>query len=259
MRFIGQHHIMRQFKFILPDLFKNTDKGANILLKGPSGYGKTELALKTCKYLAGESFHLFNGEDRPFSFTKRVVFIDEIHQVTNLERLYHIMDSGRFVMIFATNLDGNLPEAFVNRCYEFILEEYDEDELILIARGSSSFSASDEQFLEIVKAGNNNPRIIKSICRRLEVFFRENPSIPVHSLNFKDLMENVFEIRDGLDPIARKYLEILEMAGGRASLSLLVTLLHTDRGSITRNIEPVLIKKNLIEIKSTGRILINGR
>ena len=155
MRFIGQHHIMNQLRFLLPDLDRNKHKGANFLLKGPSGFGKTLMAHDICRFLARDSYQFFLAETREFNFTKRVVFIDEIHKVSDLERFYPLMDEKNHVFVFATNHDAVLPEAFVNRTYEFIFDDYNEEELQLIARESCQFSATDKQISDIIIAGNN--------------------------------------------------------------------------------------------------------
>src|SRR5690349_5128707 len=151
MRFIGQYHIMRQLRFILRELYRNPGLSCNFLLSGPSGYGKTSMAVEIATFLVdGKDFESYWADTQPFKFQKRVVFIDEVHKVKDLENLYGVMDSKEHVMIFATNIEGNLPEAFTNRCYHYIFTEYSDEELILIARNSSLFQVSDEAFLEII-------------------------------------------------------------------------------------------------------------
>jgi Holliday junction resolvasome RuvABC ATP-dependent DNA helicase subunit len=250
---------MRQLRFILPNLYKNIEAGANILIRGPSGFGKTEMAFACCRYLAPNgAFQVFNGESGLFIFPKRVVFIDEIHTVPLLERLYHTMDEKRHVLIFASNHDGNLPEAFVNRCFDFILDDYTEEELILIARESSDFIATDAQFLDIVDAGNRNPRIIKSLCLRLGVYFAESNIRTVNNLNFATLISDIFRINNGLDTLCVRYIETLQSIGGTGSLSLIKSILHVDESSIKNSVEPVLLKKNIIRITPKGRTLITN-
>ena len=80
MRFIGQHHIMNQLAFMLPNLYKFPDKGANILLRGPSGFGKTTMALGICHYLAstGKNFEVYLADWTEYRFRQRVIFIDEV-------------------------------------------------------------------------------------------------------------------------------------------------------------------------------------
>lgn len=258
MIFIGQKHIMKQLRFILPDLYTHREKGCNILIRGPSGYGKTTLAISMAKYLSGNSFQVFWADWTEHEFRKRVIFIDEIHKMSDHERLYEIMDSGKHVLIFATNQDGNLPEAFSNRCYEFILSDYTMEELMLIAKDASSFSTTDESLEQIVEAGNMNPRIIKSLCARLSTYFSVNKDANPMEDNFKEILKEVFSIEDGLDGLCRSYLEVLSDVGGTASIFLLKSILHVDDATLKRTIEPVLLRKGLIKITSKGRSLSNA-
>lgn len=268
MEFIGQYRIMQQLRKILPDLYKYRNKGACMLFRAPSGYGKTTMAISCARYLSsGMSFQMYLADSKEFNFQKRVIFIDEVHKISDFEQLYPEMDkaiapAGMFekphVFLFATNSDGNLPEAFTNRCYEFIFEDYTDEELLLIAINSSSFKAPEESFMKIIEAGNRNPRIIKSLCTRLSVYFSETPSVNSRETNFEELLQSFFGIENGLDGLARKYIEVLDDIGGRASLSLMKSLLHVDEGTLKNNVEPVLLRKGKIKITPKGRILEYG-
>lgn len=255
MRFIGQNHIMNQLRFILPELYKNPENGANILLRGPSGYGKTTMALGICSYLAGKDF-IISSAEFPSAYNKRVIFIDEVHKIEGLESLYHLMDLRSRVLVFATNSDGNLPEAFQNRCWEFIFKEYDDDELLIIAKDSAEFYAPIDKFVPIVEAGARNPRIIKSLVSRLNMYFSQNKDVDPSTVDFTEIMEQVFDIQDGLDTLCRRYLEALENVGGVASINLLKSILHVDQNTLTNQVEPILMKKGLVQISSKGRKLI---
>lgn len=255
MNFIGQSHITKQLEFILPDLRENKTKGCAMLFRGPSGYGKTRMANMVCLEISGRNYQVFLGENRPFRFTKRVVFIDEIHTVVNLERFYKVMDDAIHVLVFATNHDSNLPEAFTNRCYQFILTDYSREELILISRTHCGFYATDEQHISIINASNQNPRIIRSLCKRLGIFFQRNPGKYSPYTDFSELISDIFQIKDGLDTTCKRYLDVLKELGGTARLGLIVGLLHVDERTIRNDIEPILMKKGLIKISSKGRIL----
>lgn len=260
MKFVGQVHIINQLRFILPNLYKNQSVGANFLLDGPSGYGKTTLAISIAKYLVGKNFEFYLGEwtnkwtELPFH--KRVIFIDEVHKMDSPEILYPLMDEKSHVLILATNENGNLPEALRNRCYEFTFDEYDDTELLIIARESATFFASDESFMEIIRAGGRNPREIKSLVDRLGIYFSENPQINSGEVNFTELLNTIFRIEDGLNTLQRRYLEVLEDVGGNASLSLLRNLLSVSDEVLKNRVEPVLARKGLIKITQKGRSLV---
>ncbi len=267
MIFTGQHHIMNQLRFILPDLYRNPNKGANFLLRGPSGYGKTTLAISMCRYLSGSgrnSFEVYNYDTKPFRLEERVVFIDEVHKMKDFEEFYPLMDLAfqwhslekAHVFIFATNADGSLPEAFSNRCTEFIFDDYSTEDLLLIARTSSGFSAPDEAFLEIIKAGNRNPREIKGLVSRISTYFSENPTINPEEVDYVQLLLEVFKIENGMDTLSRRYLEVLDKVGGTSSLSLLKSILHVDETTLTQKVEPNLITNGKILITRKGRTLV---
>jgi Holliday junction resolvasome RuvABC ATP-dependent DNA helicase subunit len=255
MRYIGQLHIMKRLKDLLPTLYENPTMGMNMLFRGPSGYGKTTMALAVAHYLADKNFEIYWADFTEWRFMKRVVFIDEIHRVKDLEQLFGKMDERKHVILFATNHDANLPEAFVNRCREFIFDNYDDDELLLIARESSTFSASDDQLMHVIDAGNRNPRIIKGLIDELGIHFVRN-SIVSSQADFKHILENQFEIKGGLDTLARRYLEVLEDVGGTASVNLLKNILHVDEGTLKNTVEPVLLRKGLVKITAKGRTRI---
>ena len=256
MKFIGQLHIMKQVEFLLRKLYKYPEMGANVLLRGPSGYGKTTMALAMSHYLAGKDFEFYLGDWTEFRFKKRVIFIDEVHLMKEPEFLYPIMDQKKHVFIFATNQDANLPEAFTNRCvWSFVFDDYEDDDLLLIARESANFSASDEQFMIIIEAGNRNPRIVKGFVDKLGIYFLST-NTDSRSADFKAILDDVFGIKDGLDTLARRYLEVLEDVGGTASVTLLKNILHVDEGTLKNSVEPVLLRKKLVKITAKGRTRI---
>lgn len=259
MRFVGQHHIMNQLRFILPSLYQNSTHGANFLLVGPSGFGKTTMAISIAEYLAGKHFEYYLGDWTNFHFRKRVIFIDEVHLMKTPETLYPLMDvkegPDAHVFILATNQNGNLPEALQNRCMEFIFDDYSDDELLLIARESAGFNASDESLMKIVEAGNRNPRIIKGLIDRFRLYFQIN-DVDSTTADYNEILSTVFRIDGGLDTLCRRYLETLEKVGGNASISLLASILHVSKDTLQNQIEPILARNGYIRITSKGRILV---
>jgi Holliday junction resolvasome RuvABC ATP-dependent DNA helicase subunit len=257
MIFLGQHHIMNRLGILMPTLYKNPSMGLGILFAGPSGYGKTTLAISSANYLTkGHPFTTHLGSDKEFHFERHVTLIDEVHLMQVPEILYPILDEKKKVLILTTNFSGNLPEALRNRCREYVFTEYSEDELVLMAMENASFKTTIENYLHLVKATNGNPRELKKLVDDFGMYFNQNPSMNTMEVNFEEILANVYEIENGINTLCRRYLEVLSDVGGKASLNLLKIILHLDVNVITQEIEPVLLKKGLVQISSKGRILV---
>ena len=255
MEFIGQRHIMSQLSFILPEVYKN-NLPANFLLRGKSGFGKTKLAILICNYLSGLNFYYSTGDRFVFNQKFRVHFIDEAHKIETPESLYPLMDSGKYVFVFAMNENGDLPEAFVNRCENLIFTDYSDEELFEIVREASTMELSEDKLKYIITSCGGNPREILHLVRKLEMLWR-NTGVDFGSLeNFKSILEQIFGIEDGLDVLARKYIEILSKLGGTAGLNTIKSLMHTDTNTLRYFVEPILLYQNKIKISNRGRSLV---
>ena len=107
----------------------------NFLMRGPSGWGKTRMSFMICNYLTGGDFdYQLAGDNFYFNEETRVHFIDEIHLLQTPEVLYPKMDSGKYVILLATNDAALLTEALVNRCTQFNFQPYTLEELREITR-----------------------------------------------------------------------------------------------------------------------------
>ena len=257
MYFIGQKHIMNQLQDILPHLYESTD-GMNILIRGPSGWGKTRMSFMICNYLTAGNFEYCLGDKLLFNENVRVHFVDEVHLLANPEVLYPKMHSGRFIIVIATNDVAMLPEALANRCVEFIFSEYSNDELREIARIFCLKTLEDSFVDYIIESGGGNPRVIKNLIARLNIVLNRRPdTLKGLSLEeFKKLLYQTFGIKDGMDVMCTRYIEALIGLGGTASLQTISSLIHIDQSTIRYYIEPVLLYKNRIKITSKGRSLI---
>lgn len=258
MYFVGQSHIMRQLKDILPHLYE-TGAGMNILIRGPSGWGKTRMSFMICNYLTGGDFEYCLGDSLLFNENVRVHFIDEVHLVEHPEVLYPRMDSGKFVIVIATNDVAMLPEALSNRCVEFIFDRYTIPELREISKTClGSVEVSTDKLDYIIESGGYNPRIIKSLISRLSIILSRNPNI-LNGLDlsrFKQLLADVFGIHDGMDVMCTRYIESLEKLGGTASIQTISAYVHIDQNTLKYYVEPILLYKERIKITSKGRSLI---
>jgi Holliday junction resolvasome RuvABC ATP-dependent DNA helicase subunit len=255
--FIGQPHIMNQLKDILPHLYENTEVGMNILMRGPSGWGKTRMSFMVCNYLTGGNFDYCLGDKLMFNDSIRVHFIDEVHLLEHPEVIYPRMDSGRYVIIIATNDVALLPEALSNRCVEFIFDRYSNLELREIA-GMNLIVKIPVEFLDyMIESGGGNPRIIKNLAGRLNIVLTRHPNI-LAGLNleqFKLLLKETFGIVDGMDIMCNRYIACLVSLGGTAALGTISAYVHIDQNTLKYYVEPILLYKNKIKISSKGRSL----
>jgi Holliday junction resolvasome RuvABC ATP-dependent DNA helicase subunit len=246
---IGQEHILRELRFLLPELRDGANE--NILFRGPSGYGKTKLGLSCCVFIGAlQSEYLIpkNGEVS-LNPKFRVHFIDECHEIEEPETLYPLLDARRNTFIFATNEVAVLKEPFVNRCVQFFLREYTEDELLRIAY--NRLPLSRELLLVIVNNCNGNPRILLQLCSRVERILRGGIKIETPEI-MRDVIAEVLDVVDGLTEIHTRYLNFIRVAE-RASLDTISAAIHVDKGTIKQEIEPLLIGRGMIKISSKGR------
>jgi Holliday junction resolvasome RuvABC ATP-dependent DNA helicase subunit len=257
MYFIGQRHIMNQMMDILPHLYEN-DVGMNLLMRGPSGWGKTRMSFMICNYLTGGKFEYCLGDKPTFNDSIRVHFIDEVHLLEKPETLYPKMDSGKYIIVLATNDVATLPEALSNRCAEFIFDKYSIPELREISRGCLKVNLPESFIDYIIESGGLNPRIVKGIISRLNIVLFRHPDIVKNMslVGFKELLEVTFGIRDGMDVMCTRVIDALKTLGGTASLQTLATYVHIDQNTLRYYVEPILLYKNVMRITSKGRSLI---
>lgn len=256
MFFIGQEHITLQLGDILPYIYNNKE-GVNLLFRGPSGYGKTELAKRCCNFLVGDSYQFCLGDKLKFNRNVWVHFIDEIHLLENPEILYPTMDAGTYVFILATNFDSILPEALSNRCKNFIFVEYSNEDLKSIFRYHSKLVYSENIMEYIINIANKNPRImIKTFIDTLKMHYIKQTNIPNDDQEIIATINKLFGIEGGLNRVAQQYLDTLRALGGRANINLISNGMHLDTNTIKYEVEPSLLYKRIIKITSRGRELV---
>lgn len=254
MDFIGQYHIMQQLQLLLPKLYE--EKGsANILLRGPSGWGKTRMALKICNYLTDRNFQYVIGDRAPIRKDIWVHLVDEVHIIEKPEYLYPLMDSGKYVFVFTTNDVNVVPEALSNRCFDYIFEPYTIEQLRLIAGENLCRQLPSNCLDMLIDASGNNPRILIALVNQINLYQIRKKEI--HDVKtMEQVLKNHLGIVNGLDTMCQRYLDALKSVGGKAGLDTLSIMLHINKDSIRFNIEPILLNKKLIQISSKGRIIL---
>lgn len=257
MKFIGQEHIIQELSEYVPTILAG--QNLNLLLRGRSGYGKTTLAFSFSntikRYSNAEYEYLLPNKDGLVQLNRevRVHIIDECHLIPEPEFLYPDMDSGKFFFIFCSNESGVLKEPLVNRCISFNFVEYTKEELCTIINEffvKNGIRLPQEHLEIIYRNCNGVPRIAKSISQRLLMIIK-NRGIPTNEELIR-IITSVFQLEDGLDYRHKIYIDFLRRAQ-TASLDLISYATHLDKATILREIEPVLIYKDLITITSRGR------
>ena len=245
-KFINQVKIIAQLGY----LQKEIEKGANfnILLRAPSGYGKTTLALK---FLEGKDYIMYPPGERYFFTNKRLHFFDEAHTLKNFEFLYRFMDSKRYTIILATNLSGSLSEPVINRCINFIFEDYSPHHIKEILKSNLEITLREELIDFLSGQCRNNPRVAKMIAFQLSIICRYE-GIPQTIAELKRHLRRIGIYEYGLNELDLRYLEFLQEVNV-SSLERLQRGTGLDRDTIINEIEPYLVKMGFIRISSKGR------
>lgn len=259
--FIGQTKIWTELKVLIP--LMQDGLNINLLIQGPSGYGKSRMANIVANTVNEDDTEYIlpdKSGDVSIDLNKRIHIIDEAHGLTQPEMLFPLMDSKKYIFIFVSNESGELKEPLVNRCYHYILGDYDVPELMLMVQRlfeGYNYSFPDSFYKLIVDNSNGNPRVALDVIshRLINLFSAYGVPKTIKDLDF--LIRDVLNIQDGLDETHRRYLKYLEKVKV-ASLESISNATHIDRSTIKRNIEPVLLDKGLIRLTSRGRKIVEG-
>ena len=261
MGFYGQSKIVEELLGFVERIKKG--ENYNFLLNAGSGQGKTLLAKTICELIDPNIFHT-----RIYSFPLKAKFsfntryrlniLDEVHRTTEPEELYPYMDSGKYVFILLSNLKGKVVEPLRNRCISYTFEEYSESEIQGIVKEtieSKGMILPDSFYLQIAIESNLNPRVAKTdLSARLVNLFGLH-GIPKNIDELKLVLKDRLGVINGLNEECREYLRFL---GSReySSLDTISAYLQQPSDYVKYDIEPILIRRGLIEITSKGRTLV---
>jgi Holliday junction resolvasome RuvABC ATP-dependent DNA helicase subunit len=255
---IGQEKIFKELSYISPQLEKGTSM--NILLVAPSGYGKTSLGFYLLWFSHGNFWYYLpeKGEVRLHE-NKKFHFIDEIHTLDSFEWLYPLMDSEKYVFIFATNEYGDLPEPLWRRCIRFIFEPYTDEQikfLVLDFLAKSDFIISENLAEKIASVCRRNPGVTKTVCQRLSYVFARD-GIPDEE-RLENILNEVLGIKNKLTELDMRYLAALKILG-QASLDRISIYSRIPKTVVLRDIEPYLLEQGIISVGSRGRKLMEDQ
>lgn len=256
---VGQHRLKNELEIYMDVITKDN---LNLLIRGNSGYGKTYLSHVIGNYvnsvLGGENYYLYLcfPEMDYLLDNKKVQMLDEVHLITNPEFLYPIMDSSMYTFILSTNEYFKLKEPLVNRCINLEFSEYSKEELVEIAirffDKKSMFVPIE--YLQILAKNITKPRDMIVTCTRL-FFIMKSKGIPENKEKFIEILQTILGVnKDGLNESELSYIKLLRSLG-TASINTLALTLNIPKQVILTEIEPKLIKRNILTISSKGRTL----
>ncbi len=239
MKFYGQERLKAELNLILIDI-KEKGINHNILLRAPSGFGKSTLMMVSMSYLGWENCLYFIPDSVTPTLNRRIILVDEVHLLEVPEILYPAMDSGNQSFFLATNESGVLKEPLVNRCIQLNFEPYSPSVILQMIRDQIKLNEEDEQIL--VAASGLNPRIVKKLIERIRII----------GTAYEKPLEILGIDTDGFSAQERNYLSALQELGS-ASLKTISAVTHISEAEILRDIEPKLLYQKKIIITSKGR------
>lgn len=273
--FIGNEDVVRIVVEQLLGALMRGDPMPMILLRGPSGVGKTEVANRIAKLL-GRTLYCVSGavlksgddmrlveEDASTQPGSLVLFFDEGHgagdgaqtAMLTIQKDLETLGVKDAVIVCATNLSGKILGPVKNRCLEIRLREYTVEELMRIVEETAK---SNEVTIEsgvsryIAERSHSIARYAKNYMNHLVTANAGSDEITLAQT--KDFF-NLRGIDDlGLGSEQREY--ILQLSKlGHASITALAAALGEDTSEIAKATEPLLLKHGLINITSKGRML----
>jgi Holliday junction resolvasome RuvABC ATP-dependent DNA helicase subunit len=258
---IGQRQLLTEVERILRDILIRK-RNHNIIVIGSSGTGKSHL-IKIIANVIGVDNCMAYHPDRFDRINKSIRFhmIDEIHELKSPERLYPLMDTGKYTFIFSTNEYGNIKEPLLNRCITLQIEPYSDEDMVIMVKKylgkEGFFFTNDELYKSVAAVSRDNPRRLIELVTRLSLIFRD-VGIP-NSIDELDylLMSLGVDSNTGMTQFDKNYLEFLSSVD-RASLSTISSVTGIDKSFIVKYIEPFLIKNGYISITSRGRIYVHN-
>jgi len=217
----------------------------SVILRGYYGSGKTTLARLLVPLIALYTYQVPNMGKVFISPLAGLHVVDECHTISSYTGLYPLMETNNFV--FCTNMGSELPEPFINRCFEFRMGEYTTDELANIIKVHANLENIELEPTICKFIGDRS----KGIPRTGVMLLRKYLSIcKLGRLGFSlSTVEDIFaELgigSNGLNSLDRSYLEALST--GIKSKGTLQAIISVDDKELGR-IERFLINQGLVEV-----------
>jgi DNA phosphorothioation-dependent restriction protein DptH len=199
------------------------------------------------------------------------VFVDEIHLVPRAvqESFLTVLESNdrtvtledeiavmkKTTFLFATTRSSELDKAFLSRCTEIRLREYNLNEVAEIIRRQFAVNEWAEQvYQDLARFGRQVPRVALDLARELETAITVSVD-PARGpgLHLDDVRRAHELDENGLNPDDISYLELLQTEGRMGEQAITKMLGTVDPDRVTDEIEPFLRRQGLIRFGPRGR------
>ncbi len=292
-KFIGHKDLLDPIRRELAGAMARGEPMTHLLLTGPSGIGKTCLGEALAEESGTRLRRVMGYAPRKLLIKKLLtlkpgdfLLIDEAHALKPLEQelLFEAIDRLRvpppetkapkgaqkqtgkkakvrrlkpFTLVLATDRPGYLLGALKKRCptrlhlTPYVLKEM--KEIVATIASELEVLLSPQATRRLARVCHGLPRQAKHLLTKLRLFFTtEGRKISVG--NVEEFLRAFHIDAHGLGPVEHRYLRFLRK-NGRASLETLAQYLGTDRDEVLLQLEPILVRKGLVDISSSGRRL----
>lgn len=284
---LGQPEVIARFKIALEAAWNDAKPLPHMVLVGPPGTGKTELAHLAAREM-GVNIHerlaqtlmspgavnalLLEAQD------KELVFIDEVHELQPLFQttLYRAMEDRQVFVRGRDNKTMAMPLNNITVCaattdmysllpplrdrFKVILpfSFYDVDSLTEIAKQQAAqmeIAITPEIARAVASRSRGTPRLSIRILEACHRYARSKGDTEVTQQHFAATirLEGLDDL--GLGPDEQRYIRYLAKKQDPVRLTTLESALGVHRKTLQTVIEPFLVRANLIERSDKGRCL----